>query len=528
MNNFVKQVPIFTNSLIYFKRLQHGRRSTFSTLFFIFISFVVSIIFYAAIGCPPDIFGKVFSLAFRGLGYGNELIRYFCIYAVAALSFAFAMKTGIFNIGISGQMLAGATTSFLIISTFQNSFHPAQGGQLLTLLFSVIAASTVAVIIGLLKIYFKIHEVVSCILLNWIILLICAHLVQTYMIDGNAWNSGTLKSLPLSESFAFSSHNNFGYAWSVGVTVICSAIVFVLIRYTVFGHKIKTVGLAPSAAGYFGYNTNVLMLSSFAISGALAGVLGIIVYSGSNDRAIDFNGTALNAIPREGFNGIAISMIVQNNTIGILFVSLLFAIFNVGANVYLSGPIQDFTLGLMMYLAVIYEVLDFFKPWLWLMRICHKNCNLNEYRKYQNGVENLCDSFWLNKSISKSKLIHELTANKIRGSSNKLTKLFYNCYFYFAVHFSKDYSQMIDSAVKRYCENLNKIKQTFNLNCAINVINHCEYKFNQTPSAVDTQQKKLLKYLKYVDRLIQNKKVVLDEIQNDKFIALKQRIAGYN
>ncbi|SYV95198.1 ABC-type uncharacterized transport system, permease component, partial [Mycoplasmoides gallisepticum] len=93
-------------------------------------------------------------------------------------------------------------------------------------------------------------------------------------------------------------------------------IVWVLLRFTVFGHKLKTTGLSSSSAEYFGYNKNLLQLSSFAISGALAGILGVVVYTGQASQAIDFSSVGrfgLSSVPIEGFNGIAISLIALNN-----------------------------------------------------------------------------------------------------------------------------------------------------------------------------------------------------------------------
>ena len=139
-----------------------------------------------------------------------------------------------------------------------------------------------------------------------------------------------------------------------------------LLKYTVFGHKLKTVGHSLSAAKNFGYNKNMLQLSSFLISGVLAGVLAVIVYTAQMSPKLTFQsegGTALSSVPSQGFDGIAIGLIALNNPIGILLVSFVFTFPDAG-----SGPAGLATntiqliMGIIMYIVAIYTLLAYFKP----------------------------------------------------------------------------------------------------------------------------------------------------------------------
>lgn len=137
-------------------------------------------------------------------------------------------------------------------------------------------------------------------------------------------------------------------------------------KYTVFGHKLKSTGLSTTAAKYFGYNDKVLQLASFAISGAIAGLLGAIVYTGQS-QLLNFNSvgkTALTATPAEGFNGIAISLIGLNNPLAIVVVSIFFSFFSAGAQP--AGlPVSTVSLvtGVMMYMIAIYVLTSYVRPW---------------------------------------------------------------------------------------------------------------------------------------------------------------------
>ncbi|SYV96446.1 ABC-type uncharacterized transport system, permease component, partial [Mycoplasma putrefaciens] len=92
------------------------------------------------------------------------------VYIVAGLSMAIAFKSGVFNIGASGQILTATSVATIILFYGkENQQVTSVDGSMIVLMFlaCVVSAAFLAFIAGLLKALFNIHEVVSTILLNW-------------------------------------------------------------------------------------------------------------------------------------------------------------------------------------------------------------------------------------------------------------------------------------------------------------------------------------------------------------------------
>lgn len=367
MNSFYQKNITLFDKLFYQTKQKSLRRNFLSVTLCIIFALLLSFIIIVALGTQPTAFFSMFTEIFDSSLYSEQFAVQMCVYIIAALAFSFSMKVGIFNIGISGQMMAGASFAFLIISQFPSSFAPA-GGPIITLLLAIIGSTVVALTIGILKIYFKVNEVVSAILLNWIILYIVGALIYTYNLDESYWNSnGSFRSIAMNPAFAFVSTGEiYGWGWSIGVTVVAVVVIWVILKFTVFGHKLKTTGQSPFAAQNFGYNKNALQLWSFAISGILSGVLAVIVYTASPNRTLDFSAvgsSALNKTPTQGFDGIAIGLIALNNPLAIVLVSFIFSFPNVGAApAGLPSNTIQLIVGIMMYIVAIYILLSYFKP----------------------------------------------------------------------------------------------------------------------------------------------------------------------
>lgn len=358
---------VLIDRYLYRSPQQSLRRKFFSTLIFIVIGLLLSLVISMAVGVTGKSFFLMFQRVFSNINFTKDFVYKICIFAVAALAFSFAMNVGIFNIGISGQMLAGGSTAVLIISTFPNA-TVANGGQILTIILAMIGGTAVAVVTGLFKVYLRINEVVTAIMLNWIILFIVASLVYQYDLSASQQQIGNFGSNPMPKGYAFYQGNS-GFAWSLGVTLVAVVVVWVLMKFTVFGHKLKSTGLSATASKYYGYNDKMLQLASFAISGALAGLLGAIVYTGQS-QYLHFNTvgkTALNSTPAEGFNGIAVGLIALNNPLAIVVVSVIFSFVSAGSQPA-GMPVSTINLvtGVMMYIIAIYMLSRYVRPWRWI------------------------------------------------------------------------------------------------------------------------------------------------------------------
>ena len=249
----------------------------------------------------------------------------------AALAVAVAFKTGLFNIGVSGQML---TAGFVASITVGYSGLPMAAALPLALLAGIICGALYGALIGWLKHRFNINEVVSSIMLNYI-----SQYIISYIIFTNYINAVTRQSRQISDAarLTLTSVNLFGLKMDIPLAFLLTIPVALFVRYlldkTRTGYEMKVVGLNKRAAGYAGINVGKNVVLAMTISGALAGIAGVAYYMGYQ---ASIQPKVLTSV---GFDSIAVSLLGNSNPVGILFSSLLITIISKGSN-YMSSSIN--------------------------------------------------------------------------------------------------------------------------------------------------------------------------------------------
>jgi general nucleoside transport system permease protein len=235
------------------------------------------------------------------------------------LSVAFAFRTGLFNIGASGQMLVGGLAASAVGLTLDLS-RPVL--LLVMVLVGLVTGALWAFIPGLIKAKFNVHEVVSTIMMNWI-----AYWTIYYVVPGyfkgefleteskKLAESATLRTPFLTDMFD-GSYINLG----LFLAVIAVIIIAFIIDKTTLGFELKAVGFNRFAAEYAGMKVNRNIILSMLISGALAGVGGVALYTG-NASSIQ-----IGILPAQGYDGIAVALLGANHPIGVFFAAVLFGI----------------------------------------------------------------------------------------------------------------------------------------------------------------------------------------------------------
>lgn len=248
-------------------------------------------------------------------GIGN--IFYFATPIImTGLSVGFAFKTGLFNIGASGQLIVGAYVAVLIGVTmpYLGSVH-----WLVALLAAMLAGALWASVPGLLKAFFNVHEVISSIMMNYIGMYAVNALVKETVYNSMRNMSHPVKAtaniptLGLGEFFEGSSLNGGFF-----IAVIFVILLYIILNKTVFGYELKACGYNPDASIYAGINAKRNIILSMAIAGAMAGVAGGLIYLAGSGKYIE----VVDVLAAEGFNGIPVALLGLSNPIGILFSGL--------------------------------------------------------------------------------------------------------------------------------------------------------------------------------------------------------------
>ena len=241
------------------------------------------------------------------------------------LSVTFAYKTGLFNIGATGQMVAAGLLSVITALTVD---LPRPLLLPLVVLVGFLGGAVYGGIQGYLKSRFNVNEVVSGIMMNWI-----AHWAVYYVISDYFKSSSMAtesQSVPAAASLrsdlllSFTGSSSFN--WGFILAIACVVIVQYILRRTVIGYEMRAVGFNAEAAEYGGINVKKNAVLSMAIAGGLSAAGASLYYLSGNT---EFFWSTYQSLPAIGFNGIPVAMLASCNPIGIIFTALFMSMLDI-------------------------------------------------------------------------------------------------------------------------------------------------------------------------------------------------------
>lgn len=259
----------------------------------------------------------------KGVG---QVFYYSTTIILTGLSVGFAFKTGLFNIGASGQFIVGGFGAVYVGIMCENlgSMH-----WIVALLAGVCLGAVWGAVPGLLKAFFNVNEVISAIMMNYIGMYAVNWFVKSYKpIFNNIRNeskpvlsSANIPKMGLDKLFPESSING-GFI----IAVLAVIVIYLVLDKTTFGYELKAVGYNRDASRYAGINEKKSIILSMVIAGAIAGLAGACLYLAGTGKHIEI----VDVIADEGFTGISVALLGLCHPIGILFSGIFIAYLTAG------------------------------------------------------------------------------------------------------------------------------------------------------------------------------------------------------
>lgn len=273
---------------------------------------------------PYEIFSLVLWEVFSsGYGIGQVLFKATPL-IICGCGIAVCFHASIFNIGAEGQLNAG---SFVIaLTSVYLGFLPFPLLITLSIAAGFIVSGLTGLIPAIIKIKKDVSEVITTIMLNFIILaLINYFLVEFFAVKA------TMRTEKINENdflFKLSDFIPFFQGSSVNASIFIalaiSVIFYVIIYKTTFGYKLRAVGYNQTASKYIGINTKKIVLTTFFLGAGITSLTGInYIFGYKGYYELGFSNNL-------GFTAIAVSLLAKNNPIGIIFSALLFAVLDYG------------------------------------------------------------------------------------------------------------------------------------------------------------------------------------------------------
>jgi simple sugar transport system permease protein len=248
---------------------------------------------------------------------------------MTGLSVGFAYKTGLFNIGASGQYTVGACVALIFAIVFKMPWW-------VCLLASMAGGAFWGFFPGALKAFFNVNEVITSIMFNWIGLfavnLLLSNIPSVLANFYGAANADRTAALAAANKSAIiptlgldkllnSSYMNI----SIFIGILVAVIMYIILNKTVFGYELKACGSNRNASLYAGINAKRNIVLSMIIAGALSGLAGGLYYlAGTGQYTIEKNLLAM------GFNGIPVALLATSNPIGTIFTAMFVSYIQVG------------------------------------------------------------------------------------------------------------------------------------------------------------------------------------------------------
>lgn len=291
------------------------------------LAIVIALIFCAIITSivtgdnPISIYKTIIIGAFGSARKTWVTFQTMSILLVISLALTPAFKMRFWNIGGEGQILMGGLAAAACMITLNNKCS--NGVVILLMIIASVAAGAVwALIPALLKAKWNTNETLSTLMMNYI----ATQLVAFYVI---VWESpkgsGKIGIINQNSNIGWMPEVGNKYLLSIIVAVIITIGMYLYLKYSKQGYEIAVVGESERTARYVGISVKKVIIRTMALSGALCGVVGLLLVG-------SINHTITTSIAGgQGFTAVMVSWLAQFNPIAMVFASGLIVLMSRGA-----------------------------------------------------------------------------------------------------------------------------------------------------------------------------------------------------
>jgi len=291
--------------------------SVYAILFGFLVGFLIMLIVNPSNALPG--FGALLTAVFRSSsGFGNVLFKAAPLILVG-LSVGFAFKTGLFNIGASGQFMIGGVAALYVANLLKLPVSIQFLHFPFAVLAAIIAGAIWGSIPGILKAFYNVSEVIATIMMNYIGMLLSMILVYNPRVYDSGitgikayFPTAHTPTFGLNEIGIFKGSN---LDISILIAVAVAIFIWIILNKSTLGYQLKAVGYSTDASKYAGINYKKNIIVSMCFAGGLAGLAAALNYLPIKPDY--FSGTT--KIVPYGFDGISVAFIGQSNPIGIIF-----------------------------------------------------------------------------------------------------------------------------------------------------------------------------------------------------------------
>lgn len=228
--------------------------------------------------------------------------------ALSAVGLSIAYRSGFITVGSEGQVIAGSAAALWLTAIMDLGLHPIQA-FVLALLFSGSIGALLGLLPAVMRIYLGASEILSSLMLNYVVLYIV-----NYLVSG-PWRSG---AFPVTRSVP--DQYRLGYVGIILISLAVSIALYIMLSRGRLGLVVEVLGRSPRTAETYGLRPRLAIYYVSIISGFTSGVGGAIaVLSFQNSL------TPMSVFPGYGYMGALVAWLSSNNPIIALPASWFFS-----------------------------------------------------------------------------------------------------------------------------------------------------------------------------------------------------------
>ena len=291
----------------------------------ILLAFLVGMIIMVCMGKNPA--DALYYLGFGAFGnaanFGTTLSKATPL-IFTSLCACFAYRCGVFNLGGEGQFIMGSVAACYVALRSGITGVPA---MILCLAAGMAAGGVWGLVPGVLKITRGQNEMIISIMLNYVATLFMGVVYTNWLRDA---------SVPQTEAVPNETKlprvlTGMRFTYALVIAIVVGLLIYYFLFWTSGGFKLRAVGINMTASRFNGFPVKRYILTSFIVSGAIAGLGGAAELLGTQFRLINGFGAGY------GFDGVAMALIGQLHPIATMVVAVFFAALRTGSMTMQAG-----------------------------------------------------------------------------------------------------------------------------------------------------------------------------------------------
>jgi simple sugar transport system permease protein len=265
----------------------------------------------------------------------------------AGLGIGLGFRVGLFNIGGTGQLVSGLIWATFVATRME---LPPVIHFVVAIVAAIVGAALVGAFVGFLKARTGANEVITTIMLNYIIVSFFNFLLTDNALLQGETAGGYTKSDPAFESARLPYLLGESYALNLGFVLAIAAVVVYwwLMERSTIGFRLRAVGFSPSAAKTAGINVEKTFVLALGLSAAFVGI------AAANQALSSTGGVTPTSHAGIGFDAITVALLGGSSASGVLLAGLLFGAFKAGSSAIQIVGISPDVLGIVQGAIVLF------------------------------------------------------------------------------------------------------------------------------------------------------------------------------